>query len=49
MSNAQEAPRVLKDRRFKTMSGSEKLVFIGKAFVFIITGGFVYPTIWVDE
>ncbi len=30
------------------MNGSEKLVFIGKVCVFLISGGFIYPTIWVD-
>ena len=38
----------LNDRRFTDMSPREKLVFVGKALVFFISGGFVYPTIWVD-
>lgn len=38
----------LNDRRFNQMDASEKLVFIMKAFVFFVSGGFVFPTIWVD-
>lgn len=33
---------------YKDMSAAQKVVFIAKAFVFIISGGFVYPTLWVD-
>jgi hypothetical protein len=33
---------------YKDMSAAQKTVFIAKVFVFIISGGFVYPTIWVD-
>jgi hypothetical protein len=40
--------QTLNDRRFKDMSSSEKLVFIGKALIFFISGGFVFPTLWVD-
>lgn len=35
-------------KRFNTMTSREKISFIGKAFVFFLSGGFVYPTIWVD-
>ncbi len=38
----------LGDRRFSDMTPGEKLRFIGKAFVFLISGGFIYPTLWVD-
>lgn len=38
----------LNDRRFVDMTSRERLVFIGKAFVFLVSGGFIYPTIWVD-
>jgi hypothetical protein len=38
----------LDDRRFKDMGLREKLVFIGKAFVFFVSGGFIFPTLWVD-
>jgi hypothetical protein len=30
------------------MSFSEKLVFMGKALVFFLSGGFIFPTLWVD-
>ena len=46
--NETEPVRALNDRRFVDMTPKERLVFIGKAFVFIISGGFIYPTIWVD-
>ena len=48
MSQPAEHVEPLKDRRFADMNGSEKLVFIAKALVFIVSGGFIYPTIWVD-
>ena len=35
-------------KRFVDMTGGEKVTFIGKAFVFFLSGGFVYPTIWID-
>jgi hypothetical protein len=38
----------LQDRRFKQMSGHEKLVFAGKALLFLVSGGFVFPTLWTD-
>jgi hypothetical protein len=48
MSDSIKSHEGLNDRRFRQMSGSEKLVFVVKAFVFFISGGFVFPTIWVD-
>lgn len=36
------------ERLYRDMSPREKLVFIGKAAVFFLSGGFVYPTLWVD-
>jgi hypothetical protein len=48
MMNETENPRALNDRRFVDMTSHERLVFIGKAFVFIVSGGFIFPTIWVD-
>ncbi|HEY0337377.1 MAG TPA: hypothetical protein VGC70_08560 [Burkholderiales bacterium] len=38
----------LNDRRFKDMNMSEKAAFIGKALIFFISGGFIFPTLWVD-
>jgi hypothetical protein len=36
------------EKRFADMDFSEKLRFIGKALVFFVSGGFVFPTLWVD-
>ena len=41
-------PPVFPDHRFKDMSFNEKLVFIGKALVFLVSGGFIFPTLWID-
>jgi hypothetical protein len=38
----------LNDRRFVDMTFNERLAFLGKALVFFISGGFIFPTIWVD-
>lgn len=35
-------------KKFKDMNGSEKLGFIGKVFVFLLTAGFAYPHILQD-
>ncbi|MGZ5125401.1 MAG: hypothetical protein ACXWCP_16560 [Burkholderiales bacterium] len=48
MSAARPGGDSLNDRRFKQMRVSEKLAFIGKALVFFISGGFIFPTLWVD-
>jgi hypothetical protein len=48
MSETDKASETLNDRRFTNMSFKEKLVFLGKALVFFISGGFVFPTLWVD-
>jgi len=36
------------EKGFADMAFSEKLKFIGKALVFFVSGGFVFPTLWVD-
>ena len=41
-------PPTFPDRRFKDMSFNEKLVFLGKAMVFLVSGGFIFPTLWID-
>ena len=46
--NAGKDINALADRRFADMTPGEKLRFIGKAVVFVISGGFIYPTLWVD-
>ena len=35
-------------KKFANMSAGEKVVFIGKSFVFLLTAGFAFPTIWSD-
>jgi hypothetical protein len=35
-------------KRFSELTFSEKMRFAGKAFVFFASGGFIFPTIWVD-
>lgn len=36
------------DKKFKDMNGSEKIKFVGKVFVFLLTAGFAYPHILQD-
>jgi len=38
----------LNDKHFSAMTSNEKLSFIGKALVFFVSGGFIFPTMWVD-
>lgn len=45
---AQGEERRLNDKPFSAMTSGEKLSFIGKALVFFVSGGFIYPTIWTD-
>ena len=33
------------EKKFAQMTGSEKIVFVGKVIVFICTFGFAFPTI----
>ena len=33
---------------FRNMSTREKLSFVGKSLLFVLTMGFVFPTLWVD-
>jgi hypothetical protein len=33
---------------YRNMSPREKLVFLAKAAVFFVSGGFIYPTLWID-
>jgi hypothetical protein len=48
MSDPVSAPATLNDRRFTDMGAGEKVVFLAKAIVFFVSGGFIYPTLWVD-
>ena len=38
----------LHDKPFSAMTAGERVRFIGKALVFLISGGFIYPSIWVE-
>ena len=38
----------VKTRKFSDMNGSEKLIYLGKVIVFIITFGFAFPTLFSD-
>ena len=33
---------------FRDMSSGEKLRFVAKSLLFVLTMGFVFPTLWVD-
>jgi hypothetical protein len=35
-------------KKFSQMNAGEKVKFIGKAFVFLISGGMMYPNIFSD-
>jgi hypothetical protein len=39
---------VVPEKLYSQMTGREKLSFIGKACVFFASGGFIFPTIWID-
>ena len=41
-------PKPLNDKPFSAMNSGEKITFIWKAAIFIISGGFIFPTIWID-
>ena len=46
---AQEKTSVsLTGKPFGDMTGSEKLTFIGKAAIMLITGGFAFPNIFTE-
>jgi hypothetical protein len=38
----------LTGKPFMDMTGSEKITFLGKAFVMLCTGGFAFPNIFVE-
>ena len=44
----QYAEHHLHDKPFSAMTGSEKVSFISKVFVFLVSGGFIYPSVWVE-
>jgi hypothetical protein len=45
---AQGSAAAASSKKFKDMNGSEKLGFVGKVFVFLLTAGFAYPHILQD-
>ncbi|MGZ8198194.1 MAG: hypothetical protein ACXW2I_16070 [Burkholderiales bacterium] len=45
---ADNQKNVRSEVRFVDMSARQKLHFLGKALVFFISGGFVFPTMWID-
>ena len=38
----------VRGRKFSDMNGSEKLVYLGKVIVFIVSFGFAFPTLFSD-
>lgn len=36
-------------RKWRDMTLWEKVKFVGKAFVFFVTGGFAYPNLFSDD
>lgn len=40
--------RRLHDKPFSAMDSGEKVRFIGKVFVFLVSGGFIFPSVWVE-
>ncbi len=49
MSNKQKAAQgSAAPVKYKNMSRSQKLAYIGKAFVFFLTFGFAYPNIFME-
>jgi hypothetical protein len=35
-------------KAFRDMPRGKKFCFIGKALIFFLSGGFIYPTLWID-
>ena len=42
------AEHPLTDKHFVDMSGSEKFAWLGKVFIMLWTGGFVFPNIFIE-
>ena len=40
--------RPLNDKPFSAMSAGERASFLLKALVFFVSGGFIFPTLWID-
>jgi len=48
MSKSKASHAAAQGRTFAQLSGGEKISFIGKVCVFMITFGFAFPTIFSD-
>lgn len=48
MSRPEKKPVFHSGKRFSELSAADKLRFIGKATLFFLSGGFVFPTMWID-
>lgn len=46
--NSTAAPVSLTGKPFGEMTGSQKFTWLGKVVVMLITGGFVFPNIFVE-
>jgi hypothetical protein len=44
----QNDERPLNDKPFSAMTAGEKAGFLCKALVFFVSGGFIFPTLWID-
>lgn len=42
------APASLTGKPFSSMTGGEKMTWLGKAVIMLITGGFAFPNIFVE-
>ncbi|MEQ1772815.1 MAG: hypothetical protein ABL891_03440 [Burkholderiales bacterium] len=42
------APATLTGKSFIDMTGSEKITWVGKCVVMLLTGGFAFPNIFVE-
>ena len=47
-TQAAQGSAAVPSKKFKDMNGSEKLGFVGKVFLFLLTAGFAYPNILQD-
>lgn len=46
--NYDSASRSPTGKTFFEMTAGEKIAFLGKAVVMLVTGGFVYPNVFID-
>jgi hypothetical protein len=45
---AQGSAAAASSKKFKNMNQSEKVAYVGKVFLFLLTFGFAYPSILLD-